>query len=100
MQSGDPIALATVIGELVDSQEMATLLQDPFANYVVQTSLSCANPVQHKLLVDAIMPHISVLRNTPYGKRIQSKIMRDSSAQPATSPSERAPRQQRHGHYR
>lgn len=35
-------------------------------------------PVQHKALVDRISPHLAILRNTPYGKRIQTKIMKEN----------------------
>lgn len=40
--SGDVDARNTVIKELSEWQDIGTLLQDPFANYVVQTALSHA----------------------------------------------------------
>ena len=36
-----------------------TIFAGPFANYVVQTALGCAEPGQHRRLVDAINPHFA-----------------------------------------
>jgi hypothetical protein len=70
---------ASIIQELVEYDNLLYLLQDPYANYVIQTSLNVSEPVQHARLVEAIRPHLSSLRNTPYGKRIQNKILKESS---------------------
>lgn len=51
----------------------------PFANYVVQTALTISDSEQHNELVEAIKPHLPQLRNTPYGKRIQSKISKETT---------------------
>eukprot|EP01120_Amphizonella_sp_Union-15-10_P017367 TRINITY_DN9620_c0_g1_i2.p1 TRINITY_DN9620_c0_g1~~TRINITY_DN9620_c0_g1_i2.p1 ORF type:complete len:450 (-),score=54.98 TRINITY_DN9620_c0_g1_i2:123-1472(-) len=53
------------------------LLSDPYGNYVVQTALSEAAshcPKEFHKLVAAIRPQLQHLRNTPYIKRIQTKI--------------------------
>lgn len=42
MLSGDVDARNAVIKELSEWSDIGTLLQDPFANYVVQTALSHA----------------------------------------------------------
>lgn len=76
MQSGSQEAVAIIVAELIAYPEIATLLQDPYANYVIQTALVRSSEKQHKELADKIIPHLSVLRNTPYGKRIQAKIYR------------------------
>eukprot|EP01105_Mastigella_eilhardi_P022026 TRINITY_DN5393_c0_g1_i1.p1 TRINITY_DN5393_c0_g1~~TRINITY_DN5393_c0_g1_i1.p1 ORF type:complete len:648 (+),score=176.61 TRINITY_DN5393_c0_g1_i1:83-2026(+) len=81
VQFGDREASFAVIQELVDCRDITALLQDPFANYVVQTTLSFADPAQHRSLVEKISPHLSLLRNTPYGKRIQSKVMKENVTQ-------------------
>jgi len=70
---------AVVIQELVEYDNLLYLLQDPYANYVIQTSLNVSEPMQHARLVEAIRPHLTSLRNTPYGKRIQNKILKESS---------------------
>ncbi|KAH3762630.1 armadillo-type protein [Pelomyxa schiedti] len=77
IQSGDLEAKYLVVKEITESPEIATLLQDPFGNYVVQTALSHADPSQHRALVEKINPHLPQLRNTPYGKRIQTKVMKE-----------------------
>jgi hypothetical protein len=66
-----------IIDEMMEDNALAQLLQDPYANYVVQTALVVSEPEQHLRLVEAIRPHMPMLRNTPYGKRIQSKISKD-----------------------
>jgi len=63
---------------LAEKAHFYHLLQDPFANYVIQTALTVSENQQHFELVEAIRPHLNQLRNTPYGKRIQSKITKES----------------------
>ena len=53
---------------------MGRLLQDPYANYVIQSALMVTQGPLHAAVVDAIRPHINQLRSTPHGKRIISKI--------------------------
>ena len=69
---------SSVIDELNNRQRLEKLLRDAFGNYVVQTALDFAEPVQRIALVEAIRPIIPMIRNTPYGKRIQSKLQRAS----------------------
>jgi hypothetical protein len=64
---------------LTEKNHFAYLLQDPFANYVIQTALTVASHEQHFELVEAIRPHLVQLRNTPYGKRIQSRIAKEAN---------------------
>eukprot|EP01103_Thecamoeba_quadrilineata_P003287 TRINITY_DN1307_c0_g2_i1.p1 TRINITY_DN1307_c0_g2~~TRINITY_DN1307_c0_g2_i1.p1 ORF type:complete len:863 (+),score=120.19 TRINITY_DN1307_c0_g2_i1:34-2622(+) len=63
----------------LDGESLSLMLQDPYANYVIQTALSVSQNDQHLRLVEAIRPHLPALRNTPYGKRIQNKILRETS---------------------
>jgi len=42
-----------------------------------QTALDYAEPSQRALLVDGIRPVLPLIRNTPYGKRIQNKLQRE-----------------------
>lgn len=67
-----------LIEELLNRTRLEKLLRDSFANYVVQTSLDYADPVQRMQLVECIKPILPMIRNTPYGKRIQSKLQRDN----------------------
>jgi len=66
-----------LVEEMMSDNTLLAMLQDPFANYVVQTALTVSEPKQHLRLVEAIKPHMNQLRNTPYGKRIQSKIAKE-----------------------
>ncbi len=69
-----------MVDELLEDVTLLAMLQDPFANYVIQTALSVADQNQHLMLVEAIKPHLTQLRNTPYGKRIMSKITKETLA--------------------
>lgn len=66
------------VDEILIGDNLIAMLQDPYANYVVQTALNVSEPHQHVQLVDTIRPHLPQLRNTPYGKRIQSKIAKET----------------------
>lgn len=63
-----------VVDELMNSPQLGRLLQDPYANYVMQSALTVTSGVRHAALVEAIRPHLPVLRGTPHGKRILAKI--------------------------
>lgn len=65
---------AIIAKELVSSSGLGQLLQDPYANYVIQSALQVAKGHLHTNIVDAIKPHVHVLRSSPYGKRILSRI--------------------------
>jgi hypothetical protein len=72
--SGLNEAREEVVKELMVSPHLAHLLQDPYANYVMQSALSVTNGQVHSDLVEAIRPHLPALRGTPHGKRILGKI--------------------------
>ncbi|KAI7934719.1 hypothetical protein MJO28_016664 [Puccinia striiformis f. sp. tritici] len=71
-------ARRALVEELSGRQQLERLLRDSFANYVVQTALDYSEPQQRAALVDNIRPILPLIRNTPYGKRIQSKIQREN----------------------
>ena len=64
-----------MIEEMFNSNELEKMLSDSFANYVVQTALDYADPETKNKLVEAIRPFLPTIRQTPYGRRIQSKIL-------------------------
>ena len=64
-----------MIGEMLNANELEKMLRDSFANYVVQTALDYADPDTKARLIEAIRPILPAIRQTPYGRRIQSKIM-------------------------
>lgn len=49
-------------------------MQDPYANYVMQSALTVTTGALHAALVEAIRPHLPSLRGTPHGKRILAKL--------------------------
>ncbi|EJF58468.1 ARM repeat-containing protein [Dichomitus squalens] len=68
-----------LIGELLNRTRLEKLLRDSYGNYCVQTALDYAEPSQRALLVEGIRPVLPLIRNTPYGKRIQNKLQREHS---------------------
>ncbi|KAF9579317.1 hypothetical protein BGW38_004475 [Lunasporangiospora selenospora] len=73
----EPDTRKFLIEEMINKSRLDKLLRDSYANYVVQTSLDFADPIQRTQLVECIRPLLPAIRNTPYGKRIQSKLHRD-----------------------
>nr|KAJ3422709.1 hypothetical protein HK105_006825 [Polyrhizophydium stewartii] len=80
-----PETRALLIGELLSKDRLDRLLRDSYANYVIQTALDYADTPQRMQLVECIRPILPSIRNTPYGKRIQTKIMRDQFGPPPSA---------------
>jgi hypothetical protein len=70
-----------MIDELLNRTRLEKLLRDSYGNYCVQTALDYAEPAQRALLVEGIRPVLPLIRNTPYGKRIQNKLQREQMDQ-------------------
>ncbi|CAG8471383.1 16677_t:CDS:10 [Funneliformis caledonium] len=73
----EPDTRKFLIDEMLNKNRLDKLLRDSYANYVVQTALDYADPLQRASLVDCIRPLLPAIRNTPYGKRIQGKLHRE-----------------------
>lgn len=71
-----------LIEELLNRSRLEKLLRDSYGNYCVQTALDYADPTQRALLVEGIRPVLPLIRNTPYGKRIQNKLQREPQGDP------------------
>ncbi|KAI8380364.1 armadillo-type protein [Blakeslea trispora] len=80
IRTAQPKTRRLLIAELVNPTVMQHLLQDSFANYVIQTSLDFADSDQRAELVACIRPLLPTIRSTPYGKRIYSRIIKDSKS--------------------
>lgn len=63
-----------LIKELSETPHLGKLLQDPYANYVVQRVLSMSTGDRYTMLVERIRPFASILKTSPYGKRILAKM--------------------------
>ncbi|KAG8709031.1 hypothetical protein FRC08_018580 [Ceratobasidium sp. 394] len=61
-----------LIKELLNRNRLEKLLRDSPGNYC--TALDYGEPTQRMLLVQGIRPILPLIRDTPYGKRIQSKL--------------------------
>ncbi|XP_028117912.1 uncharacterized protein LOC114315496 [Camellia sinensis] len=61
-----------IIHELLSVPHFEQLLQDPFANYVIQSALEHTKGSLHASLVEAVRPH-TFLRTSPYCKKIFSR---------------------------
>jgi hypothetical protein len=63
-----------LIEELCDVEELEQLMRDSYGNYVVQTALEFAPPALCIHLIEIMRPILPAIRQTPYGRRIQSKV--------------------------
>ncbi|KAJ3156894.1 hypothetical protein HDU86_003429 [Geranomyces michiganensis] len=50
------------------------MMNNQFANYVVQHILNLADPLQKDLCIRLLLPHISTLRNSKYGQRVAAIV--------------------------
>ncbi|KAM0936120.1 putative armadillo-like helical, pumilio domain-containing protein [Dioscorea sansibarensis] len=66
---------ARIITELLSVPRFEQLVQDPYANYVIQSALVNSKGSLRAALVEAIQPYASVLRTSPYCKRIFSRAL-------------------------
>lgn len=71
--SSSPDLYSAIIKEITDADLLA-LLQDRYANFVIQTALDVADDSQHAKLVKLILPYIHQIK-TPYVMHIQKKIL-------------------------
>ncbi|KAL0912456.1 hypothetical protein M5K25_018429 [Dendrobium thyrsiflorum] len=69
---------AKLILELLLASEFKELLEDPYANYVIQSALTVTkDPLLQSLIVQAIRPHAEELKSCPYFKQINKIISRN-----------------------
>ncbi|EEH55077.1 uncharacterized protein MICPUCDRAFT_19397 [Micromonas pusilla CCMP1545] len=59
-----------VVREIMSSPLLDRLLMDPYGNYVVQSTLTVTKGSLHAELVERIRPHLPLIKNSPFGKRI------------------------------
>jgi hypothetical protein len=71
--SSSPDLYSSIIKEITDA-DLLSLLQDRYANFVIQTALDVADDSQHAKLVKLILPYIHQIK-TPYVMHIQKKIL-------------------------
>ncbi|GAB2286967.1 hypothetical protein Dimus_021355 [Dionaea muscipula] len=60
-----------IIQELIGSCcQLERILHDPYGNYVIQAALNNSRGAVHAELMNAIEPHVPMLRMSPFGKNI------------------------------
>ncbi|XP_044507394.1 putative pumilio homolog 7, chloroplastic isoform X2 [Mangifera indica] len=69
----DDESRSRIIHELLSASPFEQLLQDPHANYVIQTALRVSEGSLHNSLVETIESRKAISRNSPYSKRIFSQ---------------------------
>ncbi len=74
IRCADMASKAMMIEELLDVEELEKLMRDSYGNYVIQTALEFAPPELCLLLIDSMRPILPSIRQTPYGRRIMSKV--------------------------
>lgn len=77
LKTSSPEVRQLLIDELTDPHALPKLLTDSFANYVVQTAITTAtDEAQFAQLRDAILPLQHLLKNSPYGIKIEAKLLK------------------------
>lgn len=76
LEQGDEKVREAIIGELIDPDRLPRLIQDPYANYVIQKALGVSKKEKFQQMVKVIRPHVRALRATSFGKRIQAKMVK------------------------
>lgn len=77
LKSSSPDVRQLLIDELTDPHALPKLLTDSFANYVIQTAITAAtDDTQFAQLRDAILPLQHLLKNSPYGIKIEAKLLK------------------------
>jgi hypothetical protein len=70
-----PVMSNELIECLIEQEsEFGHLVNDPFGNYVLQTSLDVANAEQFGKLKSVLIPLLPNIKNTPHGRRILNKL--------------------------
>jgi len=75
LQVASPEIRKRMLHEITTSEVLPQLLNDRFANFVIQTALDVAESEQHKELVQKILPHLGK-HYSPYSKHLQKKILK------------------------
>jgi hypothetical protein len=97
LRHADKPVASMMVDEMLRENELEKMLRDSFANYVVQTALEHTDEETRKRLTDAIRPILPSIRGTPYGRRIQTKILGMDEGGLLPSPIEASAGQSRYG---
>jgi hypothetical protein len=76
LEKAPPAVLSEYVDEITICPKLQKMLQDQFANYVVQRALSVSAEDQCLALVKAIRPHLPAMKNTSGGRRITARILK------------------------
>lgn len=79
IRCADMPSKAMMIQELLDIEMLEQLMRDSYGNYVIQTALEFAPPDLCMHLIEAMRPILPSIRQTPYGRRIQTKVQERES---------------------
>lgn len=88
LRTADMETKRLMIEEMLLGNELEKMLRDSFANYVVQTAMEYADTQTKNRLVDAIRPILPLIKQTPHGRRIASKILGDVPARGNPGPTD------------
>jgi hypothetical protein len=74
LETADSDTKRYMLEELTNSDLLPQLLNDRYANFVIQTALDVAEPTERQALVLKIIPHLGK-HFSPFTKRLQKKIL-------------------------
>jgi hypothetical protein len=79
LRIGSPFIKNAMVNEILVLDNLPHVLQDSYGNYVIQTALSICDAKQFQQFNEVIRPLLHLVRNTPYGKKIESKLNKKPS---------------------
>lgn len=87
LRIGSPHIKSAMVNEVMVLENLPQVLQDSYGNYVIQTAITVSDPKQFQQFNEVIRPLLHLVRNTPYGKKIESKLNKKPSQQSAPASS-------------
>ena len=63
-----------IIAKIIESNSIINLLSDKFGNYIIQKSLSNANPEDFNTIIKIIKNNFKLLKQSNHGKKIYEKL--------------------------
>eukprot|EP00762_Andalucia_godoyi_P000896 ANDGO_03908.mRNA.1 Pumilio domain-containing protein C6G9.14 len=77
LEFSGPAVRSVIIGEMIEN--ILQLIRDPYGNYVIQKALTLCDPSEFELLASAIRPKLQLIRNKPYGEKLDAIVNKQES---------------------
>mmetsp|Transcript_17549 Transcript_17549/g.31664 ORF Transcript_17549/g.31664 Transcript_17549/m.31664 type:complete len:474 (+) Transcript_17549:2475-3896(+) len=76
LQQNEPVVQDQMIKVIGSPANIAAMLLDQYANYVLQRALTLAKPPLQLQLLKDMKPHLETLKRLTFGKRVHAKLLK------------------------